>query len=67
MKKGQSAFKVHCYRDANKFWRWRVVGRNGKTLADSGEAYNRKGPMDETLTVLFQGKFEIVIDTEKGG
>lgn len=24
-------------------WRWRLVARNGKILADSGEAYARKG------------------------
>ena len=23
-------------------WRWRLVARNGRTVADSGEAYSRK-------------------------
>lgn len=31
--------KVHLYRDALGGWRWRAVARNGKTVADSGEAY----------------------------
>jgi uncharacterized protein YegP (UPF0339 family) len=27
------------YRDASREWRWRLVARNGKTIADSAESY----------------------------
>ena len=27
------------YKDVNFRWRWRYVAANGKTIADSGEAY----------------------------
>lgn len=34
-------------------WRWRLVGKNGKILADSGEAYTRKADVKRALgTVL---------------
>lgn len=29
------------YRDKKREWRWRVVAKNGKVLADSGEGYRR--------------------------
>jgi uncharacterized protein YegP (UPF0339 family) len=34
-------------------WRWRLVGANGKILADSGEGYTRKADVKRALgTVL---------------
>jgi uncharacterized protein len=30
------------YRDTSVQWRWRLVAANGKTIADSGEAYRNK-------------------------
>jgi uncharacterized protein len=33
-------FKV--YKDKKSEFRWRLVSKNGKTLADSGEGYKRK-------------------------
>jgi uncharacterized protein len=29
------------YKDAKAEWRWRLVAPNGRTIADSGEGYNR--------------------------
>lgn len=31
------------YRDNNGEWRWRLVARNRRIIADSGEGYKRKG------------------------
>ncbi len=34
--------KFHLYRDEKKEWRWRLVARNGRIIADSGEGSKRK-------------------------
>jgi uncharacterized protein YegP (UPF0339 family) len=34
--------KLDIYK-ADDGWRWRFVSRNGKIMADSGEAYSTKG------------------------
>lgn len=31
------------FKDAASEWRWRLNAANGKTLADSGEGYRRRG------------------------
>jgi uncharacterized protein YegP (UPF0339 family) len=31
--------RFQAYRDRRGGWRWRLVARNGKIVADSGEAY----------------------------
>lgn len=31
--------KTIIYRDARGEWRWRIVARNGRIVADSGEGY----------------------------
>jgi uncharacterized protein YegP (UPF0339 family) len=40
MAKGKTGFQV--YQDRGKQWRWRVVARNGRLVADSGEGYRRR-------------------------
>ena len=35
--------KVEFYKDGKGEWRWRLRARNGRTVADSGEGYKRKG------------------------
>ena len=32
----------YLYKDVSAQWRWRLVAANGKTIADSGEAYWNK-------------------------
>jgi uncharacterized protein len=32
-------FRFHFYADAKGEYRWRLVSRNGRTVADSGEGY----------------------------
>lgn len=39
-------------------WRWRLVGRNGKILADSGEAYTRKADVKRALDTTRQAILE---------
>lgn len=31
------------YKDQAGEWRWKLIAANGKTLADSGEGYRRRG------------------------
>jgi uncharacterized protein YegP (UPF0339 family) len=38
---------VLLYRAADG-WRWRFVRKNGRTLADSGEAYQRPGAAEKS-------------------
>lgn len=33
---------LELYRDADRDWRWRLVAKNGRILADSAEGYRRK-------------------------
>jgi len=35
-----STFEI--YKDTAKEWRWRLVARNGKIVADSGEGYSSR-------------------------
>lgn len=41
--------KFHIYRDHVGHYRWRLVARNGKTVADSGEGYKRRASCLRTL------------------
>lgn len=34
--------KYEVYRDARFDWRWRLVAKNGKTVADGAEGYSTK-------------------------
>lgn len=34
--------RIDVYRDKKGEWRWRMVARNGRIIADSGESYKRK-------------------------
>jgi hypothetical protein len=40
-------------------WRWRLVGANGKILADSGESYTRKADVKRALGTVFEA-FDLV-------
>ena len=45
--------KIHLYRDKRLLWRWRVVARNGRILADSGEGYCRRRDAARAAANLF--------------
>jgi uncharacterized protein YegP (UPF0339 family) len=34
--------KYEIYKDKQGLWRWRVIARNGRIIAESGEGYTRK-------------------------
>lgn len=33
--------RLHYYRDKKREWRWKLVARNGRIIAVSGEGYKR--------------------------
>ena len=39
---GWRSAQCQVYRDAADEWRWRLVARNGRVIADSGEGYTRE-------------------------
>lgn len=40
------------YRDTTTQWRWRLVAANGRTIADSGEAYRNKADCLAGITLV---------------
>lgn len=42
----QARFHVYKAKDG---WRWRLIASNGRIIADSGEAYTRKGSADAAV------------------
>ena len=42
--------KFHIYRDKAGEWRWRLVARNGRIRADSGEGYTRKFDCERAIS-----------------
>lgn len=40
----KSALTLHPYRSKDG-WRWRLIASNGRTVADSGEAYTRRSSL----------------------
>jgi len=53
---------VEFYKDKKGEWRWRVVAKNGKIVADSGEGYKRpsaaKSAWSRFENAVFEGWFE---------
>ena len=41
MSEKKKSITVQIYKDKSKQYRWRAVHKNGRILADSGEAYTR--------------------------
>lgn len=39
------------YQDRKGEWRWRLYAANGRTIADSGEGYTRKGDAARAVKV----------------
>lgn len=44
--------KVEVYQDAVGEWRWRIKGRTGRVLADSGEGYVNRQDCETGLEVV---------------
>ena len=43
-------------------WRWRLVAKNGKTVADSGEAYKRKRSAVEAAEALVHAAIVLFVE-----
>ena len=37
------------YRDVRGLWRWRLVARNGRIVANGGEGYSSKGNVNRAI------------------
>lgn len=44
--------KIYKYRDKKKLYRWRIVARNGRILADCGQPYNSAQARDKGLELV---------------
>jgi uncharacterized protein YegP (UPF0339 family) len=44
--------KLELYKDVDKEWRWRVIARNGRTVAEGTEGYRKRATMKKTLRRL---------------
>jgi len=44
--------KIVIYRDVKGEWRWKLVARNGRTVANGGEGYKRKSGILKTLNAI---------------
>lgn len=51
--------KFVIYRDRKKEWRWRIVAKNGKVIADSAEGYKRRGHAYKMAWKLATNTFEV--------
>lgn len=40
------------YQDKAGEWRWRLVAKNGRTIADSGEGYATKGGAERAIDTV---------------
>lgn len=45
--------KFEIYTDAHGEWRWRLLSRNGRIVADSGEGYTSRATMVKTMRSIF--------------
>ena len=52
------------YRDRNRQYRWRLLARNNKIIADSGESYTRRHDclraVDTVLEAIFQADIQVM-------
>ena len=45
--------KLEVYKDSKHEWRWRLIARNGRIVADSGEGYSRRAGAIRAAKALF--------------
>jgi uncharacterized protein YegP (UPF0339 family) len=41
--------KIIIFRDEKNEWRWRLIAKNGRIVADSGEGYKRRAAILRTI------------------
>ncbi len=65
----KSKYRLHVYKDKKGEFRWRLVARNKRIVADSGEGYKRVSSLMKTTDHLFgdkisQGIIEVKYDSK---
>lgn len=53
--------KLRVYRAADG-WRWRLKARNGRIIADSGEAYTRRSDCVKVARKIASGPITVIVD-----
>ena len=56
--------KVQVYQDRKSEWRWRLIAKNGRILADSGEGYNSKTVAKNRASLVWT-TLEVVLGSDK--
>lgn len=54
--------KIYKYQDVKKFYRWRIVARNGRVLADCGQPYNSAQARDKGLNLVRFARCEFIYE-----
>jgi uncharacterized protein YegP (UPF0339 family) len=44
------------YRDAQRYWRWRLRAANNRTIADSGESYHNESDCRAAIELVKNSK-----------
>ena len=44
--------KIVIFKDKKGEWRWKMVAKNGRTVATSGEGYKQRAKLIKTLEVI---------------
>lgn len=52
--------KIEMYKDRRGQWRWRMLARNGKVIADSAESYSKRGNVVRAARSVRQSLANIV-------
>lgn len=55
IKQGARVMKFQTYTDSKGEYRWRLVARNGKTIADSAESYSSKAKCKKAIERVKEG------------
>jgi uncharacterized protein YegP (UPF0339 family) len=50
--------KITIYKDKKKELRWRMIAKNGRILADSGEGYKRISALKHSLNVIYRTSYD---------
>lgn len=60
--------KMIVYEDASGAWRWRLVASNGRTVADSAEAYSSKTKAYNAADRLYEiaGDAAMIVEDGRG-
>ncbi len=57
---GFSSMKFRLFRDSKGEWRWKLLSRNGREIACSGEGYKRKTQCTRMISKIILGPYRII-------